>query len=424
MIDNISLSTNLIGCHNCGIVCTDISDHLPCLVSLNSVNCLKREPLKITTRSTNDKNIKILNTALEKTNWDEIVVGNTIDEKFAAFHDTLLDQINTHCPEKEITIQYRKIIREPWIIPGLIKCVSKQQNLYKAFLKSKTVESETKYKNYRNTLNLIKRRSKTEYYHSQCVNFRSNTKKLWQMINRICAKTNDKTNCIDCLKVGNIEINDPVGIPNEFANYFANIGDKYSKKLKASKKSISEYVNKIQSEKKNLFMSLCTPIELDKIIKNLPNKSSSGYDQISNVLLKKISDPILIVLSELFNESLSLGVFPTLMKHAEVDPLFKTGDRRLSTNYRPISLLITISKLLEKLVYKRTYSFLTSNNSLYTSQYSFRSKHSCENAVTELVSEIVKNQSLQKHTIAIFLDLSKAFDTLQHDVLYKKLEKY
>ena len=127
------------------------------------------------------------------------------------------------------------------------------------------------------------------------------------MINQICAKTNYKTNCIDCLKVGNIEINDPVGIPNEFANYFANIGDKYSKKLKASKKSISEYVNKIQSEKKNLFMSPCTPIELEKIIKNLPNKSSSGYDQISNVLLKKISDPILIILSELFNESLKFG---------------------------------------------------------------------------------------------------------------------
>ena len=424
LIDNILLSTNLIGRHNCGILCTDISDHLPCLVSLNNVNCLKREPLKITTRSMNEQNIKKLKTALEKTNWDQIVVGNTIDEKFTAFHDTLLDQINTHCPEKEITIPYRKIIREPWIIPGLIKCTSKQQKLYKTFLKTKTVEAETTYKDYRNTLNRIKRRTKIEHYKSQCINFRSNTKRLWQMINRICSKSNDKTNCIDCLKVGNIEISDPTGISNEFANHFSSIGDKYSKKLKASKKSISEYINKIQPEKRNLFMSPCTPIELDKLIQKLPNKTSSGYDQISNVLLKKISDPILIIMSELCNESLNLGVFPTLMKHAEVVPLFKTGDRKLSTNYRPISLLITISKLLEKLVYKRTYNFLTANNSLYTSQYGFRSKHSCENAVTELVSEIVKNQSRQKHTIAIFLDLSKAFDTLQHNVLYKKLEKY
>ena len=196
------------------------------------------------------------------------------------------------------------------------------------------------------------------------------------------------------------------------------------KKLKASKKSISQYINKIHTERKNLFMSPCTPIELDKIIKKLPNKASSGHDEISNVLLKKISDPILMVMSDLFNESMNLGMFPTIMKHAEVEPLFKHGDRKLSTNYRPISLLITISKLLEKLVYKRTYNFLSNNDTLYASQYGFRSKHSCENAVTELISEIVKNQSCQQHTIAVFLDLSKAFDMLQQDVLYKKLEKY
>ena len=93
-------------------------------------------------------------------------------------------------------------------------------------------------------------------------------------------------------------------------------------------------------------------------------------------------------------------------------------------NYRPISLLLTISKILEKILYKRTYDFLNDNNELYHSQYGFRSKHSCENAISDLISQVLKNQQQNKYTAALFLDLSKAFDTLNHDLLLQKLEIY
>ena len=89
-------------------------------------------------------------------------------------------------------------------------------------------------------------------------------------------------------------------------------------------------------------------------------------------------------------------------------------------NYRPISLLITLSKILEKLIYKRTYSFLQMSKQLYNSQYGFRMGHSCENAITELVSEILKGKGTNKYTVALFLDLSKAFDSLQHSTLLEK----
>ena len=116
--------------------------------------------------------------------------------------------------------------------------------------------------------------------------------------------------------------------------------------------------------------------------------------------------------------------FPECMKIAEVVPLYKGKDREICTNYRPISLLITISKILEKIVYKRSYSFLNSTGQIFESQYGFRSKHSCEHAVQELLGNILKGCELGKSTLAVFLDLSKAFDTISHGVLYMKLECY
>ena len=94
------------------------------------------------------------------------------------------------------------------------------------------------------------------------------------------------------------------------------------------------------------------------------------------------------------------------------------------TNYRPISLLITVSKILEKVVYVRVYNFLVETDQLYQSQYGFRSGHSCQNAISELVGTILKNQEENKLTIGVFIDLSKAFDTLSHDILLRKLHKY
>ena len=155
-----------------------------------------------------------------------------------------------------------------------------------------------------------------------------------------------------------------------------------------------------------------------------PHKTSSGHDNISNVLLKKLSPSIIHPLCILFNKSMEEGKFPETMKHADVVPLYKSGDQYECTNYRPISLLLTMSKLLEKVMYKRTYNFLETTGQLYCSQYGFRTGHSCEHAVSELLAEIIKSKEEGLYTACMFLDLSKAFDTLEHEVVLRKLEKY
>ena len=112
------------------------------------------------------------------------------------------------------------------------------------------------------------------------------------------------------------------------------------------------------------------------------------------------------------------------MKRAEVIPLYKGKDMDIMINYRPISLLITLSKLLEKIMYLRLYSYLEKNQLLYPSQYGFCSKRSCEQAITELVWYVLQSKSCNEHCVSIFLDLSKAFDTLEHSILLQKLERY
>ena len=137
-----------------------------------------------------------------------------------------------------------------------------------------------------------------------------------------------------------------------------------------------------------------------------------------------IKSEIAIPLEIVFNKSIECGTFPDTMKLAEVVPLHKSKSRLEPGNYRPISLLPTISKILEKILYKRTYRFLNENNQIYHSQYGFRVKHSCEHTIGDLVSHVLKNQQQNRYTAALFLDLSKAFDTLNHDLLLKKLELY
>ena len=183
-------------------------------------------------------------------------------------------------------------------------------------------------------------------------------------------------------------------------------------------------MNVIPRNTKSLFLTPTTSEEIRSLISKLPNKKSSRFDNIDNIILKEIKDCILTKLAEIFNLSMLEGVFPEKMKLADVVPLYKSKEKYLMNNYRPISLLITISKLLEKVIYKRTYSFLQATTQLYDSQYGFQQGHSCENAISEIVGEILKNKESNKFTVGLFLDLSKAFDSLKHSTLLNKMDIY
>ena len=161
-----------------------------------------------------------------------------------------------------------------------------------------------------------------------------------------------------------------------------------------------------------------------KMIQDLASNNSCGVNNISTNFLKKISHVVASGLTQIVNQSLCTGIFPTKMKTAKIVPLYKKGEAYSLDNYRPISLLSSLSKVFEKVVFNQLYNYFTCNKLFYSSQYGFRQLHSTELASLELVDRITKYIDEGKLPLSVFLDLSKAFDTIDHRILLQKLKYY
>jgi hypothetical protein len=215
-------------------------------------------------------------------------------------------------------------------------------------------------------------------------------------------------------------LNDASEIANGFNNYFVNIGQTLANKIKSFSGSAIDLLpsRNLQS---SLFFEPVSPTETFNVINSLKPKTSCGYDHISPKLIKNSAKFLSEPLTYISNTSFQTGIFPSNMKIAKVVPIFKSNDNTQFNNYRPISILPAFSKILEKLVHKRLYHYLNTNKLLSMSQYGFQRHMSTEQAILEFQDRIVDNLASKKWCSGIFLDLSKAFDTLDHAILLSKM---
>ena len=170
--------------------------------------------------------------------------------------------------------------------------------------------------------------------------------------------------------------------------------------------------------------SSLTKLEILEATKLLKDKKTPDFCGISTNFLKQTISSFIDPLFHIFKLSFSCGVVPVQFKIAKVIPIFKSGDSSSMDNYRPISLLSSFSKILEKILASRLTSFFESSNLLSKWQFGFRSEHSTSHPMVHFLNKITESLNVKKHTISIFCDLKKAFDTCNHDILFLKLKKY
>ena len=175
--------------------------------------------------------------------------------------------------------------------------------------------------------------AKQEFHREKCREYQQNTKKLWKLINRVSGRLNDKSSTIDCITIDGVKQYQGSLIANSLASYFANVGQKFAEKIPKSTKPIKTYLEALQNNTQTLFFNPCSVQEVCSLISELPVKRSSGSDNVSNILLKELIPHLCEPLCLIINHSLESGVFPDLMKLAEIVPLHKGKARDQETNY-------------------------------------------------------------------------------------------
>ena len=269
------------------------------------------------------------------------------------------------------------------------------------------------------------REAKKQYFDRIFTAYQSDMKKTWRTINETLNRNKKNGDLPTTIFHDDVQLSDAKEIATTFNTYFANIGKKLAANINDNDNTFNDFQQYLDTPAETSLKFNCiTENETMKAIDRLENKSSSGHDGISNKLLKLVKNELKKPLTLIINQIITTGTFPEAFKISKITPLYKKGDHSLLTNYRPISLLPTISKVFERIIYDQMYEYLNENNLLAKEQFGFRKNHSIEYAAISLVDHISKQMEHGKTPGALYIDLSKAFDTLSFDIILCKLNYY
>nr|CAB3263137.1 uncharacterized protein LOC104265527 [Phallusia mammillata] len=390
-----------------------ISDHLPIMVCTN----VKTKHRNMVPRQRNfcNKNIEKFKTNLSDIDISGVMTQNDPNQAYSLLTQLIGQQFVNCFPFSPTKSEHETQV---WFDQELHNIQMLKQRSYKKYMNKKTECRKEKYNKVRNLYTHMLTKKKQEHYHKLFTSTKQNTKRTWATINKLLGRV--KTKSTSPMIIDGCITTEPRKIANHFNQYFGTVAKNLAVKLNPPKKPFHSYLSKDCPN--SMFLYPTCPGEIVQTIQSMQPKLSCGFDEIPVKVIKNFSENIILALSHVINLSFRTGTtFLTDFKQAKVIPIYKKGDRKLASNYRPISLLSNLSKVVERLVYNRVYSFLITTNFFSNSQFGFRKQHSTSHVTTKLIAEVTENLNNKNHTLGIFLDLSKAFDTIDHKIMLKKL---
>lgn len=390
-----------------------ISDHKMILLSFNDNSNRK---INFTTQ-TSDISHKFIDNCTFQRNFEETDWANfhTFDEflsKLTSIRNSSIKTLNSQSKLNPF---------KAWINEDLIKLVSERNRYFKLLKKSPSNEylkrMHEKLNDSTKALRVQLRRQSNESNIKKNLN---NPKKLWQTINEILTNRTKSNPPIKAINTNSATITDQFDIANSFNSYFRDVGKTLFDKIPIAPQPIP---NTIERSRNSVFLQPTSPDEIINVIFSL-KQNNSVSNCIPTKMLRLLANSIAPKLSELINECFSSGVFPSKLKVSRIVPLFKAADPMAMDNYRPISIIENISKIIEILICDRLLSFCNRFNIININQYGFQKKSCTGCAVTEIIEYLKNNIDKQKNSVGacLFIDLKKAFDTISHELLLQKLD--
>jgi len=425
LLDNFFINTTQFKMSS-AIVYSAVSDHLPIALRLEST-LIKNVVPKIINKRVYDKD-SLSRFYLELShldNWSDVYYlcqndANT-SAAFDSFHKRYVAIFDKCFPAKTIKLSHRLTPRQPWMTKGLVRSCLRKSKLYGIYRKTGLEADKSKYMAYKKKLEHLLNTAEKSYYFDKIKCLSGNLRKTWQLIGDLTGKV-QREDTVGSFIINGVTITDKTVIVEKLNEYFVNIGSQLAATIQPSPSHFSNYLKQTYM---NSFVFFPTnAAEVINIVSAFQNKQSFGFDNIPVNIMKSSISYIAEPIAAIINSSLDTGIFPDILKVARVCPIFKSGDKSDFQNYRPISVLPSFSKIFEKVVQCRLLSYLHSNSILCSNQFGFRKNHSTYMALIDLYDKISLAIDKNEFSMGIFIDLSKAFDTLDHNILLKKLEHY
>jgi hypothetical protein len=402
----------------CGTVILDVSDHFMTFIQLPK-HTVKVKSNANKSRKFATENVNNFKQNLQTQTWDSVLSCNNVNDSYKIFWDTfqLFYDLNFPLRGRKLNKNLHKL--NEFMTKGLLTSRLTKINLQKLAVQSPTVYNIDKYKSYRNLYNRILRTSKKMYYCESLNKAKKNPKRTWELINDALNRPSMLPK-VDKLNINNNCITEPKQIANAFNKFFSEAGVNIANSVNPTNLTPENFLNETVAPE--LQLGLTSPAEVANIIKAFQTKNSSDIDGVSIKLLKSVAVEISFPLSHIFNLSLSTGVFPEALKRSRVVPVHKQGSKDNCDNYRPIALLSSISKILERFVATKLVNHLELNKLLNKNQFGFQRGKNTEQNLIKCLNIISNALNKGEFCIGIFIDLRKAFDVCSHKILLKKLK--